>query len=531
VKCETIRSRDGDTTVRVDGKSLHSTFSPRREADRAAARFTLDEGTGILLVLGEGVPYFSARLKQIYRHLEVIAVTIGDAGATPEEVHRFAVPGEARDDEITGSLRRRLRSRIHPLQAGRVQAVLWQSVEACAPSWIAAVRNGVIAALKDLQSEVATIGSFGRLWIANALRRSIFTDTRAAVTIRGPLVIAAAGPSMTDAIRTIRTSTNPFPAVMAASSAVDPLLAEGITPDLVFHSDAGFWARRYRHPARSRGIPTVSLLRAAPGPGSAGRDEGVILLRTGWFGETIAPDRDEWASGAESPTVAGEIVDYLGRYVPATRVDLVGLDLCSRDLRTHAIFHANDRYISATADRLRPEHTIRAIRSGYLSDAAPLHWQDGTAAFRTESLETFAAHLEGRLHALGSRHVLGDPLPSPARTPLFGGHTQDTVVNGVRPAPTEVHSRNGNGSRRPSVTVTAVERPPRAERIRHALGSLAGWDERIDAPAHDAVRAEILLHFAPVEALRAHIDDRSRATAEEKAREGITRMRRWLQDA
>jgi len=528
VKCETLRSRDGDTTVRVNGKSLHSTVSPRREADRIAARFTPDEGAAILLVLGEGVPCFSAQLKRTHPSLDVIAVTIGDAGATPDRVRRLPISESAGDDDIRRELRRRLRSWIHPLLAGRVQAVLWPPVEGCAPSWITAVRDGVIAALRDLQSEVATIGSFGRLWITNAIRRSILTDTRGTATIRGPLLIAAAGTSMSEAVRTVRTSGRPFPAVIAASSAVEPLIAEGVIPDLVFHSDAGFWAQRYRRSVASRTVPTVSPLRAAPGPGSAGRDEGVVLVQTGWFGEALAPDRDEWATGVEAPTVVGEIVDYLMRYVPATRVDFAGLDLCSRDLRTHAICHANDRYVSRVADRLHPEQTIRALRSGYLTDAAPLRWSDGTAAFRTESLKTFAAHLEGQLNLLGSRHVPGDPAPSPVRPPLSGSDDADSSAGpGVRRSP----GGNVAGEERPeppTVTVTRIDRPPREERVRHAGKTLAGWDERLDASDADPERAEILLHLAPIEALRAHIDDGHRTAAVRTAREEISRLRRWL---
>ncbi len=483
-----------------------------------AARFNLDPGASTILVLGEGVPYLSAQLNDTYQHIAVIAITIGDAGSAPEEVRRIPVPGSSGGDEITRTVRRHLRNRIHPLDAGRVQAFVWPPAEECAPSWCDAVRTGVIAALRDLQSEVATIGSFGALWIGNALRRTVVTDTRGDVTIRGPLVVAGAGPSLPEAIRFVQGARQPAPAVIAASSAVAPLIARGVVPDLVFHSDAGFWAQRYRREVPPEAVPTALPLRAAPRPGSGGRDENAIFLRNGWFGESLAPDRAEWSPGVEAPTVVGEMIEYVLRYVPPTRIDLVGVDLCSRDLRSHAAKHENDRYLATTAHRLLPEHTIRALRSGYLTDPAPLRWRDGSAAFRTEALHAFAAHLDQQIARLQTRHTLEDPVPSPARPSL---------LHRDRPAGTTGPQTERETS---AVTVRTIRRPSRSDRLRHAIRTLSAWEERLDAPSDDIERRDIVLHLAPVEALREHIDDGGRVASKQRARAGIARFRRWLRD-
>ena len=239
-------SRSGHPSVLVNGISLHSRYDPIKEADRRARLVAPAHHVRCVIVVGEGVPYLSRALATRFPDRRIISVML-TSPPTAEPP-----PGEwtAADRAGRGAIRRWVRSRVHPLDAASIAVERWEPATRCAPDVIERVESEIVAALRDLQGQIATVGSFGLRWLSNAIRTTIDVDTRWEVHVEGgPLLLATSGPSL-ESLSHLRRRSRSAPLVFATSSALRPLSAADLTPAVIVHTDGGFWARRYLTQAR-----------------------------------------------------------------------------------------------------------------------------------------------------------------------------------------------------------------------------------------------------------------------------------------
>lgn len=509
VTYEVLPARSGAKTVRLDGRFLHSRYDPVREARRLADRYSPPSSAKTLFVLGEGIPYFSEAIALRNPSCTVIAFTIGSVKepnlSAPNIVHH-AFP-----DLSPGTIRRLVRSYIRPLSVGRVDAQVWPQAEGVTPEWVTAVHRELLAGLEDVRSQLATSASFGRLWIKNALRRTIGAEWRQEATIAGERIrIVAGGPSIEKGFPYRLhggIGLSDSPPVIAASSAMSALVHRGISPRLLVHTDAGFWAQRYRSHIDYK-IPTAISLRASLKPGSPVADDNDILLRHGWFGEELAPDAETWQPVPESPTVSGTMLALISSIAPErTILELHGFDLCSYDLLTHGRPHSNDRFIERSSSRLSPSLTIQAARSGaLLSSGTLLHWRDGTPAYQSASLQAYQEPLQHQVRRIGRTRKIEIPFPSPVWNNA-----------GIGSSDSGIHSGTG------SITLKTIRRPPKKDRIDHAMGVLTRWRRLLHSSESDT-REDVLLHIAPVESLQAIRSDGTWSIAIETADRWISSL-------
>jgi hypothetical protein len=523
VKREAVPAKDGTPTVLIDGKFLHSRYAPLREATRTAAAFVRESGASVLFVIGEGVPYLSAVLAEQHPDLRVYAILIGTGtddrsdGAEPDPArfpdHMYAATGEEE------RVRSWVRQRLHPFESGNVQAFLWPAADSVAPEWTGPIKREVLAGVQDVHSELATVASFGGLWLKNALRRTIAIDDRWWIQPAAtPTVLVGGGPGVSHGARFLASRRDAY-TIIAVSSATSALAAHGITPDIVFHTDAGFWAQRYRRATGpdGGGIPTVVPLRAGMQPGVPFPTTGEILVRHGWFGEALAPDALEWPKITEAPTVTASMISWVREHSPPTAVYLLGIDLCSYDLTTHAAPHPNDRFITAGASRLRPEMTARAERSGYATGESVVRWADDTAGFQTPALQAFVQPVRTMIATLSRTHTVGWIAPSPVWPDA------DDITKDHRPGASA-------GPHRGKTVVREARRPDRPTRRKHALRVLAQWSELLDGGVHAGETQDVLLHLAPVATLRERRGDHFSPGAVHVARNALATLTRLAAD-
>ena len=485
MRVEFLQARTGDLTVQLDGRFLHSRYDPRREALRFTENLKPDYPDGTTVLIGDGIGALRTALTSRYPGMRVISIEpVPDSGGLataycPQTPDRLPVSTE--DPTTAGTL---LKNKLHALEMGRVQTITWSGAVSAVPAWTETVQQAVLGSLHDLQAELATVGSFGRLWISNAIRHSVRTDTRSEVTFQGTdLVVAAAGPGVTGLNRFIPLSDRTGIAVAAAGSALRYLSFHGYEAALAAHTDGGVWARRYIHDMRSAGtIPALSL-RASPGP-----VREPMLFRTGWVGERLAPDQNQWPRLTEQPTVAASLVELANAVAPGKHLILAGVDLCTRDLLSHARPHRNDQFIQSRVCRLLPEPAIRWERIDPDGKAGRVTWADGTGGWQTPALAAYRAPLATALETYRLKGGVSFVDPSPV------WRDEPTLPPSATFAP-------GNFRR---VTVT---RPSLRDRRSHAAKTITRWrDELTTPPAKGRNPAQdhldLLLHLAPIPALQ-----------------------------
>ena len=500
--------------MRVDGRYLHSKYAPLKEADRAASEYVPTNNVATLFVLGEGIPYCSRAIARRRPDLAIHAITVTaesvDASMLVNQ-HPVEVPSE-------DTIRRLVRRLVHPLAVGRVDALVWPPAERCVPRWVDTVRSGLLAGLEDVRSQLATTASFGRLWLKNALRRTIGAETRREITETTPTItVIAGGPSVEHGVTAMLRSDNgrrSHRTIAAATSAAGALAHRGVVPDLLFHADAGFWAQRYRTIDGNARPPTVVSLRSSIAPGSPVANDGDIFLRQGWFGESLAPDHDDWVTTSEFPTVTATMISFLDRVAPmAERFELLGIDLCSYDALTHARPHPNEEYIDRRSSRLTPLSTVRLLRAGVFSGPPRYRWRDGTSAFQSPSLSAFTEPLATLIQEVSRKHTVQHLYPSP-----IWRESANVGTTSPRGGPAEY---GDDRSRSSAFRTREVCRPRKSERVAHAIETLRGWRSVVAA---SETQRDILLHIAPVRTLQALRGETSIEEAVADASDWIERL-------
>lgn len=466
--------------VALNGLTLHSARDPRREAQRFVARnlpVRSSERAGTTVIVGDALGVCARALHE-REPAERIITIVPPVSTAPRHFIGTRVaerPGQR--------LRARLRDALPRVGIGSVRVLSWPATERAAPDWVAATSKTLNDALRDVVSEVATIGSFGTLWIRNALVRTITTDTFYVPTVRASrLIVAGSGPSLDSWVTTTGAP------LIAASSAVSALAARGVTADLVVHTDGGHWASRYLA-AVERLDPSVPV--AMPLFASRGRVRRPVPIVTGWLGEEILPDRDVALAIPDAPTVAASALQLARRLAPATPIHTVGIDLATRDLASHARGHQNDAFVALRTSRVAPDVAIRAMRVPPGAEA--IVWPDGTPGYRASSASPFADAIAAAAGAASVTSDRSSPLAS-----VVAGFTRSATPPGAG-----------------SVEVRAVHRPPREVRVAAARRALADWRRTLSySSALDGRRGvQLALHLAPVAALSDPQHVRSEALA------------------
>lgn len=505
MKLESLPGRHGYETVLLNGVALHSRYNPQREAERFLDGARLSAPLRAVVVTGEGLPYLSGLIARRFPQARVLALGIGPGSpATEADVDWIDVRGMR-----SGSLRARLRSRLDPLAVAALELITWEPARRLAPELIEQVEQAVLAALGDLRSELATVGSFGLRWLRNSLLNALLPPQQAGIVLSGSrALLATSGPSLSAALR----HRDPRAPVVATSSAWHTLRSHAVTPVLLVHTDGGHWARRYlsaRRPGGGR-IPVLMPARAAV----AWRNAPQVLpvfLRTGWIGEQLHPDADTWTAGTDQPSVALTMIDRLTALNPQLAVQLAGFDLMSRGLRSHARPHPNDRYLAMRATRRSAPETQwagRVIRGAPAAGA----WSDGRPGYRSAALDAVRSDLLATVQPLasaGRAWLPEEPVPLP-------------------PTAAELGIRRGRPGGAPLKVVTEQRRrPDRALRARHAREVITNWTRSCRDP--HAASSELLLHLAPLELLAWQRGEGSAEELRDAALRSLHRLQRVVE--
>jgi len=291
------------------------------------------------------------------------------------------------------------------------------------------------------------------------------------------------------------------------SSAWGTLQRFGITPEVVVHTDGGFWATRYLNPyvgIHRDPFPIVAITASAAVPDAllrSSHDRSFCFLATGALADQLHADNKEWQPVPEAPTVTATALHMLHRIAPHSHLYLAGVDLVSRGVISHARPHPNDRLIASWAHRLRPELSIRAERTFHPVPTAH-RLADGVVGYRSPALQAFLPEIN---------RVLELHRTSGAVASLISA-----AADRSGPAPT---LRRGAGR--------MVHRPPRRERIAHVHHVVRQWRELAVEGSWSTDQREILFHLAPVEVLqtlRGELDQKEAIAAAHSGLEVIQRM-------
>ena len=377
-------ARSGDRTVRAGGRYLYSRYDPRRETDRfVAARIrSFRDSTGqepsCVVVISEGLGYLEEACGRHLTDCDIISVHLTssfspaaadaskrtlsvqmDAGASPDET-------EMTLDE------QRFETLIAETDISRILVIEWQPSTSTFATEYGIARGAIERVLRRRAADSATVRRWGRLWIRNILRNCERSPMVSRLPFFGarPSLVVCPGPSAGRTLKAL-SEAGDGPVVIAVSSALELLYSYGILPDVVVHSDAGYYATLHFREAwksllhRKQPSALIMPLTAAPPPVPTGEHPPTATIVSGNspIEQTVlkAIGLDS-ATVPEAGTVTATALRIAGMIGTGPRF-VTGLDLCLDDVRHHASPHAFDTFLSVTSDRCNSELTSRLNRT------------------------------------------------------------------------------------------------------------------------------------------------------------------------
>lgn len=358
---EVFTSRSGSPSLKIDGVALHSPYDPAREAQRFAESSLGPEPPSTVVILGEGLGYLTQWLSGAHPAARVLRVYYSTA------VFHSSLPLPLRHvdswhPELGVSLAEFLRVRMTELDVEGLRIMEWPPAARLFPEQSRAANESVQQCLLELNGSLVTTMSMGRIW----LRNSVANFLSLADVLQGApcspertVVITASGPSLESAAPLLRDVRDAVDIWALPSSA--PLLATaGLKPDLLVMTDPGFYAIHHLHHAVPA-CPVAMPLSAARGLwdlASRSTDPALplpfLLAQPGILEEIFVR-----ALGIPAPTVAphgtvaATAID-LARIFTKAPVILAGLDMCTKDVMSHARPNEFELFFHQRSSRISP---------------------------------------------------------------------------------------------------------------------------------------------------------------------------------
>lgn len=404
-------ARSGEPYAHLNGRCIHSRYSPHNEAERYFSQRAPGSPPALLLLLEPGCGYLTEIAARHFPHSRLL-----ELHCRPEFSYRARESGRALvwTPQHHRSLRSFLRETVGDHELANLHILEWEPAKRIFQDEYREMSGTIFAFIRERSASLTTEGKFGPRWLRNmAVNLYRLPALRAPAVGSAAVVIAAPGPSLQRSLETLRLQRGRFH-LLALASALEPLLSAGIFPDSVIHTDPGYWAAHHLSAIADTPETTgIFPLTARPYPNTAEtgsrQPASSLLISTGsaveefLLGAIGAPYLSIPAHGS----VSGSALHAAAALTKGPIV-FVGLDLSFDDIRSHARGHSFDRILLASAHRLSPVSTVYYLRS------ARSGTETGRAANRalTAYAEWFA-HLPRTLQT----YTLG-PSPSPHSSSL-----------------------------------------------------------------------------------------------------------------
>ncbi len=234
------KSANGEATCLCNSIRLHSAYDPSHEALRFVQNVSCDFKPKYILVTGAALSYCAVYFRKFYPGSILCTVQYSsDFKITEKLWDKTFYPSS----ENSVSLAEQIYSFMGEEGIVSCLFVAWQPSEKAFPSESRKAWQEIKAAVLKSRNVLATRSFFARRWVRNSLRFCLFVkDTYYFQKGTAPIVVCASGPSLAGSIPYLKKNRERF-FLLAVSSALRPLVSQGLIPDLCLSTDGGYWAK------------------------------------------------------------------------------------------------------------------------------------------------------------------------------------------------------------------------------------------------------------------------------------------------
>ena len=346
------KTRSGESTVCVDSVYLYSRYGPKRQISRFLEEQDI-AADGVVIVVSDGFGLLEAELYATAPSVQVVSIVLS------RDVHELSPREYQHPTWIFGSpvdLSVFLGRHLNEQKIHATSIIVWEPSARVFADRFRDVRDSMDTSLRRTAHSRLTSRYYGRRWIQNLLRNIASTPAERRVSelpiTKKPVVLIIPGPGVGTCLPTVQRYRGGI-TLVCVSSSLTILDSHRLVPDIVVHTDPGFYASLLFPPSISPRESVLCMPLTARRPGTR---------YTYWFpfSNGLEVETDALArigiSVSRIPE-AGTVTATALRIADSIRLGplfVCGLDMCLHDIRVHARGHGFDSYLLAQTQRLRP---------------------------------------------------------------------------------------------------------------------------------------------------------------------------------
>lgn len=325
-------ARSGELTLFIDGIAVHSKYDPKEEAKKFLKKQDFKNKPQIFILIGPGLGYLKSTIFNSYHNVQILSLHLD------KQIFEYA--DKTGSNWIYGDnsdLGLQLAAFIPDFLLFETTILKWLPCTERFPARTKYIENHIQQFFLERKGSIFTTKSFGRKWIQNAYYNYIKERQLVSIDkIDLPVLIAASGPSLDNSIDLIIDYRDKF-ILAALPSSLAALNNADIRPDLIFHTDPGFWANEHLKHIPDTKIPIVMPLTSSF---KSNLENPVIFFNQGSFLENMVLGGG-FLQVPSHGTVAGTAYLLL-RKITDKPIVYLGLDLCFNDVMEHVKPHSFD---------------------------------------------------------------------------------------------------------------------------------------------------------------------------------------------
>jgi hypothetical protein len=356
----------GFPTVYVGNQALHSRYNPVAEAEKYINSLHFREGVRFFILLEPGLGYTAEVLQKKFPGAAILILHASDFFVSRKN---YSQPFPAWSPGSGRTLADFLEDHIPDTEAASVALVEWRPSRTALGKAYLRLFAETAEHIKRADANKRTAGAFGKRWFRNVFKNLVLLNKAPRYRpFAAPLVVAAAGPSLEEAIPRLAEQKRKSPLfILAVSSAAQALLAADLPPDLIISSDGGNWALLHLYEALRKPCSAFAAALSAALPSQFAALPWLPISDGSLWQNTLLRGMGlPFVSFPQRGTVTAAALD-LAFLLCRGRVYIAGTDLGSRDIQTHARPYSFERLLAEKATRLNPAYSQSFVRASALA--------------------------------------------------------------------------------------------------------------------------------------------------------------------
>lgn len=367
MQLQILDAKNGEKTAFYNNIYLHSSYSPEKEARRWVSSITPLFEPEIILITEPALGIQLSCLKERFPECKIAAVRYSHDFDAFNSGFDFIFYAE-KEGELYSSLTR-------AFSEEKIYSILflsWPASEKAFPLQSKIAVKEIKEVLERAKTLLVTRQCFEKRWLLNSLNLLKYSEKFFELKkTEADILIAASGPSLNDCMKIIKENQKKF-VIIALSSAILPLLKNGIKPDFCLSSDGGYWAKAHLKSLFHHDIP-LALPLEADLPKKLYKSNKIIPLSYSDGPSKVLLNQlgIDFFEAERNPTVSGTALK-LAQKLTEGKIFFAGLDLASVKGFNHCQPNELERNAAFT-DKLLKSREERLFKSSLPSQSLEIY--------------------------------------------------------------------------------------------------------------------------------------------------------------